>query len=149
MGFDAALARSFGDVGRGLDAEAGDLALDEVLKEVAVVARELDDETLRVEAKPVADHRDVVLAVLEPRRRKRRKIGVLGEDFVGPHVFVDLDQKALLADQDVQRVKGLHFVELLGGQKSLAERRHAQIDDGMFERRAAETTLDPSHNARR
>ena len=41
--------RDLGDVRRRLDAEARDAALDEVLEQVAVVARELDDEAVLVE----------------------------------------------------------------------------------------------------
>ena len=47
---DAALDRRRGDVGGRLDAEDGNAPRDEVLEEVAVVARELDDAGARAEA---------------------------------------------------------------------------------------------------
>ena len=43
----AILARDFGDVGGGFDAEAGNLGRDKILKQVAVVAGDFDDQALR------------------------------------------------------------------------------------------------------
>src|SRR5690606_24139272 len=50
------IGRGLGDVHRRLDTEAGDAALDEVAKEVAIVARELDDERVAIEAEALRDH---------------------------------------------------------------------------------------------
>jgi hypothetical protein len=47
--FDAFLARDFGDVGGGLDAEARDFGLRKVLEKVAIVTGDFDDVALAVQ----------------------------------------------------------------------------------------------------
>jgi hypothetical protein len=49
-----------------LDAENGDALLDEPLEQVAVVARDLDNQAVGRELQPLGDHVDVVAAVGEP-----------------------------------------------------------------------------------
>ncbi len=75
-----ALLRVLGDIGRRVDAEERDARSDEVLEEVAVVRRELDDEIVLAQREPLTDHLDVVARVLDPRRRVGRVVGVVGED---------------------------------------------------------------------
>ena len=55
----------------------------------------------------------------------------------GLTILLQLDEEAVVADVDVQRIERLHVVELLGGEVALAERRHPQVDEGVAQRRAA------------
>src|SRR5205085_6743696 len=72
----------------------------------------------------------------------RREVRVLGEDVLRSDVLRQLDEVTGLADAHVQRIEGLHRVELVRAQEALAERRHAEVDDGTAERRAAEAACD-------
>jgi len=56
----------------------------------------------------------------------------------GAHVFLELHQEALIADVSVQRKERLHLVKLVGRQKALAQRRHAEIGKGMLQRLGAD-----------
>ena len=77
---DAALARRLGDVRGGLDAERRNAALDDVLQQVAVVARQLHHEAVRVEPEALHRHLHVVARVRDPGVGVRREVGVLAED---------------------------------------------------------------------
>src|SRR3954470_7075196 len=82
-----------GDVASRLDAEHADAARDEVLEQVAVVARRLDDEVLRAEPE-VLDHRvRVVTRVLDPAVRVRGEVGVLREDRLGRDELGELHEQ--------------------------------------------------------
>ena len=83
LGGDAALRGGTGDVGRGFDAEGRHAARDEVLQQVAVVARDLDHAAGAAEAEPTADHLDVAPGVLDPACRVRGEVGVLRKDLAG------------------------------------------------------------------
>jgi hypothetical protein len=119
-GRHSALEGCSGDVPGGLDPERRDLPLDEVLEQVAVVARQLDDEALLVQPEPVYDVRHVLRRVLDERVRVRGEVRVLREDRLRSHVLGQLDEQAIVADAHVQRVERLHPVELVGGQEALA-----------------------------
>ncbi len=66
LGRDALVHRGLGDVRGGLDAEAADAAGDDVLEQVAVVARHLDDEGARAQPQPVHRLVDEPLRVGDP-----------------------------------------------------------------------------------
>jgi hypothetical protein len=51
----------------------------------------------------------------------------------------ELNQPAGMANAGVERVIHLRRVELVLGEETLTERRHAQIDEGVSKRRAAMT----------
>ena len=53
LGGNAAGDRRPRGVGRGLDAQDGDVHFDEMLQQVAVVARHLDDQRFRTQAEPL------------------------------------------------------------------------------------------------
>ncbi len=57
---DPLLLRDLRDVGGGLDAERWDPARDHVLQQVAVVAREFDDQAVLVEAEALDRHLNVL-----------------------------------------------------------------------------------------
>ena len=50
------------------------------------------------------------------------KYAVLGKNRFAVHVLLHLDQEAPSADEDVERVEGLRFVELFGFQVGFAKR---------------------------
>ena len=104
-----------------------------VLQEVAVVAGDLDHEGVLAEAEPVDRGVDEALGVRHPRVAVRREVGVVAEDVLGRDVRRQLDQQALRADPDVQRVEGLALVELVGREVALARRRHAEVDERVGE----------------
>ena len=147
-GLDAALDRRLRDVQRRLDAEHRDALRQEVLQEVAVVGRDLDDEALGSEPEPIGHLVDVAAGVLDPRVRVGGEVRVLGEDVLGGHELRDLDEPAALARANVQRVEGLALLELLGGEHRLAERRLPEVDDGQRERRAAVTARRRARHCR-
>ena len=41
----------------------------------------------------------------------------------------------------MERIKGLHFVQLIRSEIALAERRHTEIDEGLVQRVAAESAI--------
>ena len=138
-GLDPPLAGDRRDVGRGLDPERGDAALDQMLEQVAVVARQLHHLAVRPEPEAL-DHRvHVVARVCDPGVRIRREVGVLREDLLRRHELLELHQQTVLADTDMERVEGLHLAEPLRGNVALAKWRHAEVDEGMAERSRAET----------
>ncbi len=110
----------------------------EVLQQVAVVARELDDQAVRAEAQPLRDRLAVALGVRNPGGRVGGEVGVLPEDVLGADVLLELHQEALPAHQRMQRKVGLHGVELLADEKALAQRRHAEVDERALEAGAAQ-----------
>src|SRR5262249_29186234 len=95
-------------------------------------------EVVLSEAQARADRLDVATRVLDPRRRVRGEVGVLLEDFVLRHERLELDEVTALAGVDMERVEGLHPMELFRPEVRLAERRHAEVDEGQLERRRAE-----------
>ena len=134
---DASRDRRLGDVQRRLDPQHGDALREEVLQEIPVVRRELDDEAVRAEREPLAHLVDVLPRVLDPRVRVRREVRVLAEDLFRSGELRDLREPAALADPDVERIEHLPALELVVGQHRLAERRLAEIDHGQPQRRRA------------
>ena len=81
----------------------GIAALDEVLQQVAVVARDLDDLAVAARARSARSSPRRSGGVLEPARRVRREVGVVGEDLLRRLELLELHQEALLADERAQR----------------------------------------------
>ena len=92
---DAAFNRRRRDVRGRLDPEHGDAALDEVLEQVAVVARDLDDLAVGAEAEPLRHIADVGTGVLEPAPRERREVRVVAEDVLRRLEFGQLHEEAV------------------------------------------------------
>ena len=126
---DALLQRHLRDVGGRLDPEHGDLALVEVLQQVAVVGGDLDDVAALVEPEALDHLLGVAAAVLEPARGVGREVGVVGEDLLGGLELLELHEEALPADERAQRVERLHAVGALGRQVGVGERRHAEVGE--------------------
>ena len=74
-------------------------ALDEILEEVAVVARELDDLRLRVEMKPVRDHaRRSRVRAPSHESEYDEKYAYSRKMSSALHVLLELHEEALAAD---------------------------------------------------
>ena len=101
LGRDALCARDFRDVGRGLDAETRNRFCNEMLQEIAVVTRDLDDLGIVPQAEPLADRLHVPPGVLHPGIRVGREIRVVAEDLVRRDEFVDLHEETIAADVGV------------------------------------------------
>ena len=144
---DADRFRSTGDVRRRLDPEHRNAALEEVLEEVAVVARDLDHAGALVEAEPCAHLIGVAARVIDPARRIRRKVRVVGEDLLGRGGRRQLDEQAFVADERAERIEPLTAGEVILAEIRVRERRHAEIDEDLLERRVADSTRreDRSH----
>ena len=132
------LARHARDVGGRLDAERRDPSLHDVLQQVAVVARELHHETARVEPESLDRHLDVIAGVRDPRIGVRGEIRVLAEDRLSSDELLELHEQAALADLGVQRIERLHRGHAIRRHVALAQRRHAEVDERVSKRRAAE-----------
>ena len=91
---DALLPGRLADVHRRLDPQAPDTARDDVLQQVAVVARDLDDERLGPQPEPLHRAVDEPPRVLHPAGGERREVGVLGERLLGRDQRRQLGQQA-------------------------------------------------------
>ena len=91
----------------------------------------------------------IVSGVGDPVVRVRGEVRVVREDLARRHVCVELNEQALRTDPDVQRIEGLDLVELLGAKKVLAERRLAEVDEGVAERVAAKPASVDTSRVRR
>ena len=127
------------DVGGRLDAEYRDAGREEILQQVSVVTRKLDNERGRIEAFALDGKLDVALGMREPRVGIRRKIGVVAEDRFGGFERFKLDQKTTLADERVQRIGRLHLAQLRFTAITVRERRHAEVAKRARERGGAGT----------
>ena len=128
-GAHALRVRHFRHVLGRLDAEDGDALCDEVLEQVAVVAAELDHEAVRVQLEPGADRVGVGARMAEPAVGVGREVGIVGEDVGGRDVLLQLDEQALLTDVDMERIEGLHVVQVAFVEERLAQRRHPEVDE--------------------
>src|SRR6185437_941651 len=114
-----------------LDPKNRDFRGNKVLQKIAVIAGDFYRQTALIEAKPCDHLFAITLRMGNPAVRVRRKICVVAEDILGAHVLFDLGEEALSAHANVQRIKGLHLIELLPGQIALAQRRHAEIYESL------------------
>ncbi len=122
-----------------LDAEHRHPERQEMLQQIAVVARQFDDEAVGPKVQALLDHHAVLAGVLDPRCRVRGEVSVLAENLVRCDVLFQLHQQAAVAHVGVEREKGLQAVEPIGGQEALAQRRHAEVDEIVLELFAAQT----------
>jgi len=85
-----------------------------VLKQITIVAGDLEYLTFPTKVKSVGDHFAVLTRMLDPRRRIRGKIRIFCKNMLWLDVFLQLDQEAPVADEHVQWKVGLHLVNLVG-----------------------------------
>ena len=135
----ASPTRNLGDVRRRFEAEARDPAPDEVLQQVAVIARRFDDEAPLAQSETARHRARVVLGIAPRGTGVRREIGiaVIAEDRLARHAARQLHQPALAAQQDAERVEHLGLVQCLGRYVLLTQGRIAEVDDHVRERRLA------------
>ena len=145
----AAFLRRFRHVRGRVDPEHRNPLRQEVLQQVAVVRRELDDEAVGREPETVDDHLDVATRVLDPGVRVGREVGVLLEDLRRRDERRQLGEPAALADPDVEREERLHRIEPVGRQEALAKRRLAEVDHRQLERCPTEAAVRSTGTCRR
>src|SRR5882762_8208580 len=109
------------NVSRRLNTYGLDLFLDEILKKITVVARQFHDRAPTVKTQPADDHVSVPFCMLQPAVRVGRKIGVLVENLLTTNVLLQLGQKTVAANVDVERVKCLHLIGFFGTYVALAK----------------------------
>ncbi len=134
--------RGLADVHRRLDPQAPDASLCDVLQQVAVVARHLDDERRRPELETLDGRIDEPPRVLHPRTGKRREVGVLGERLLRRDQRRELGEQAGLAHPDVQRVGQLRALQRAFGEEQLARRGRAEVHEAAQSGRPAQPTGD-------
>src|SRR6266850_7408420 len=110
------------DVCGRFDTEDGNLLIQEILQKIPVVAGELDHQTVCAQTEAMRNLIGVLLGVIQPRVRIRRKIGVLSEDVLRPDVLLELNEKAITANKDAERIERLHLVDPVLGQKAFTKR---------------------------
>ena len=125
----AFLDRYLGHICGRLNAQHWHLVTDEILQQVAVIARDFYDEALFVQTKPLPHALAVSFAVLKPRIRIGREIRVVAENLFCALVLIELHQEAALANINVQRIIHLGPVKVRRRRIGLTKRRHPQIDE--------------------
>ncbi len=123
--------RRRGRAGRGVDAQHGDAALDEVLQEVAVVAGDLDHEAVGSQPELLDQAHGVEPGVLDEVGRERRVVRVaLVEQHLARHGLGQLRQAAGLAQRHREREGRLRPVELVVPQQGVRDRRDPEVEHG-------------------
>jgi hypothetical protein len=130
--------RGLRDVRRGLDSQHRYSLLAEVLQQVTVVAGDFHDLARRAETEALGHRDGVGPGMLEPRIRVGGEIRVVAEDAIRRLELGQLDQETSRADVGMQRIELLHRLQLAGGEVGIGKRRHAQVAEGLLERRIAE-----------
>ena len=114
--------RGRGNVAGRLDTNHRNIERQKVLQQVAVIAGDLEYPTVASETEPIPDHHAVSARMFDPAGRVRRKIGVVSEDTLWFHVFLQLNQEAAFAHENAQGKVRLHLVDLVGRQEAFAKR---------------------------
>ncbi len=128
-GRDAALLGDLRDVARRLDAEHGDARLPVILEQIAVVAGDLDGEARAAKAAIGDQPPGERLGVPEHRIGERREVEVIAEEYLRRHRLGDLHERAIGAEDEVQRVQRLRFVKFRLRQQRIGERRPAEREN--------------------
>src|SRR5215471_13247890 len=79
--------------------------------------------------------------MLDPRGRVRGKIRILCKDMLRLNIFLQLHEKTIAADEDMQRKVRLHLVELIAGEKALTKRRHSKVNERRLKWSLAEPAM--------
>src|SRR4051812_9141380 len=101
---DALFLGNLGDVCRRFNANGGDAAPHEKLQQIAVVACDLNNLTLCRQPKLVDHLVNVTAAMIQPRVRKGREVGILGEYLTAADVLLYLHEVASVADPHMERI---------------------------------------------
>ena len=133
----ARLDRELGHISCGLHAQGRNPPRHEVLQQVSIVARDLDDLTGPVKTEPLRDVIDITPGMRQPAIGVRGEVRIIGKDGVRVDDVVQLHEQALAADDCAKWKPGLRPVDLLGPQITVRERHDAEIDHDGTERSAA------------
>ena len=112
-------------------------ALLEVLEEVAVVARDLDDLARGVETEALDHLLRIRTCMAEPALGVGREVRVVAEHLCGRHDLRELNKEAALTDVDAQRVERLGLLELRLGQVGVGQRGAPKVREDVAEPLAA------------
>src|SRR6267378_905757 len=134
-----------GEVLRRLYPEDRDPCLAEKLQQVAVVACDLDDQGIASQPEARNGHFGVLATMSQPALGVRGEVGVFLEYLLRCFEDLELDQKAGLADVRLERIDGLHLVEVFRIQVRIRKRRTPQVGKHMLQRFAAGTTCGTTH----
>ena len=115
---------------RGIDAEHGNAALDEVLQHVAVVAGDLDHQGFGIEFQARDQLLGIAAGMAEQGARHRREIRVVpAKQDLGIDGLGDLDQAALRTEHQGERDGDVRLCQLLLGQQPIRKRARAEAED--------------------
>ena len=131
LGGYAGITRRCTDIRTGLDAEASDAGVHDVLQKVSVVAGDLHDERALRQGEPIDSPRHEGPGVFDPAARERRVVRVFGERLGRCHQRRNLQQQAFPADPQMERIRGLGVVQLRGSEERLAGRSGPQVEDAL------------------
>jgi hypothetical protein len=99
----------------------------EILQQIAVIARNLDNKFIFIQAESFNHHFNIVLAMFQPAIRIGRKIGISGmENVLCLFELFQLNQQAVFADINVQRIVRLHPVEVITGKIGIGKGRRTK-----------------------
>src|SRR5215472_1233308 len=133
--------RGFRHIGGRLNANYGNTQWQEVLKQITVVACDLEYLALRTKIEPGLHHFAIPARMLDPGGRVRRKICVFVEDVFRLHIFLQLHQETPVTHENVQWKVRLHPIKLVSGQIAFAKGRHPEIDKGRLKWRLAQPAI--------
>src|ERR1035438_322227 len=77
--------------------------------------------------------------MLEPRVGKRGEIRVVAENILCAFILFQLNEEAVLADVDVERIVNLAAMEVSSLRISFTQRRQSQVNKGSLQARPAES----------
>jgi hypothetical protein len=126
--------RHGGEVGSRLDPQHVHAAATEILQQVAVVARDLDDPGLATQPETADHHRGILFGMAQPGLGIRAEVDIVAEDRLRALELVELHQPAVAANVGVQRIEGLTCSRLVRCDEGVGERRHAEIGEGLAQR---------------
>jgi hypothetical protein len=111
------------DIARRLDAEHRDSLASIELEQVSIVTGDLDDEAAGAQ-RALRNHLlDQCLRMANHRVRVRGEVEVFAEEFRRRHGFCDLDQCAVVAEREIERIPGLRQYQLLLREQRVRQRR--------------------------
>ena len=116
----------------------GDSPLQELLQEISVVARELDDQRGGIEPGLSAKWRHT-RASAPPRYPRTTRNTVFGEDRSGVRTH-RLHEEARVAHECPKWIERLHPADPIQSEIRVRQRRHAKVRERPLERRATEAT---------
>ncbi len=115
---------------RRIDAEHGDAFCNEVAEHVAIVACCLDHPTASVQISALDQLTGAVTEMAHQSRRNRGIVRViLSEKDVGRDGNIDLRQRTIRAEHQVERGQQFGFGKLVGGEQAVGQRRLAKRND--------------------